>query len=121
MPRAKLDKDTQAVLDRGQKIHDFVKSEAWEIIKKMAIEKIRRNNSLWEFSFKRGENAESLVRNMQAKSAASHLMLEWISEIEGAASQFKVNEELMLREEYDSILIQLPQRSDEEYLQTNGQ
>lgn len=121
MPQLKLDKDTQKVLEIGRIQYEFKNSEGWALAKAFFIEKIRQNNSLTEVSFKRGQTAETVLRDLQSRAKASQLILDWLTEFEGGADQAKVNEELLLRSEEDHILQYFPtQRSEDEIITQHG-
>jgi hypothetical protein len=113
MAKAKLDKDTQAVLNEQQKLNSFVQTDAWKTIKTKFIEKIRQNVYLNGLVIKDNTSNEQLLRELTARSLASQMALEWLSEIEGGAAQYHENLKLLTHMEEEQIFSFLPNPKDE--------
>jgi len=89
-----MDEDTAKILQEGQKVADFVKSDAWFMIKAKLEAKIAILDSL--SNFPRGEkNAEVEI---EKRVGAIAIVREWIDEIEGDAEQHNSNAPVLLKE-----------------------
>lgn len=97
----KVDKETKKLVSEGQKIADFVNSEAWRMIRRSLYDKLMLNDSITAIDFT-GSN-ETLIREVMARAHASRLVLQWIGEVEGRAKQASEVNDTLLKVRKESI------------------
>lgn len=94
MPRQKkiqMDDETKKVVSEGERIENWVKSDDWKFIKKKLFNKLINVDSLNALP---GDlSNEEFLREAAARKGAISLVLDWIREVEGRASQSAANRE----------------------------
>ena len=98
-----LDKETSEVLRRGMKVRDFVKSEEWERVKRELTDKLV---SLADITTLTEADAMQLLQEIKVRKLAINLVMGWVREIEGQASQYEANGEEFRKTKEDSVIIQ---------------
>lgn len=98
-----IDKETQEQLIREEKIRDFVKSDAWNMIRDFMTSKLSLIESI--------ENVETSNRPLEdirleidGKRLTKYLILMWIAEVEGIADRYEHNKDLFMKNRGDQII-----------------
>lgn len=98
-----LDSETLKIEGEGQTIADFVRSDGWNIAKRMLLEKVNLTDSLSSTIFE-GKTAEQLALEIQSRANSVQIIREWLAQVEGTAHQHESNkaalnpkDELILR------------------------
>jgi len=94
-----LDKDTQKVLNEGERLKSLVENTGWELAKAKLTEKILDLQSIKNLS---GVTPEEVVSEIKARNTAVDILMEWLKEIEGSAEQYAGNKVIL--EETDVFL-----------------
>ena len=89
-----MDKETQEVYKEGEKWENFVKSADWQDAKKKLYEKMFTFDSLSQVTGDK-KTFEEIGREASVRQAVVGMLLEWIQELEGAASQHEGNKQSM--------------------------
>lgn len=87
-----MDQETQKVYSEGESISDYIKSKGWGIVKEIFTNKILDLESVR--NIKRG-SVEEIANEVLARTAASDILKELITDIEGLGQQHDSNRELM--------------------------
>lgn len=97
-----LDKETSEALRRGMKVRDFVKSEDWAEIKRELTDKLV---SLADITTLTEADAMQLLQEIKVRKLAINLVMGWVREIEGQASQYEANGEEFRKTKEESVII----------------
>lgn len=109
MPRKKVDKETQQLIQTGEAIKNLVESSAWQEVRKRLIRDvsaIRDITSLTQLN-----NEKMLFQEVAARQIAAEILLNWLKGIEGDAEQFRSNAQ-MLQDTYEDNIVMRFQESE---------
>lgn len=112
-----LDTDTQKVLDGQQLDKELVESGLWIRAKKKLMDKIVANSSLMRINIAKNSTNEEVARELTARSLAASYVLQWLTDIEGSATQYQSNLELLSKSEEDELFSYFPQKVESENTQ----
>jgi len=96
----KVDKETGELLNKENRIADFVKSPAWRDIKTSFVKKVVELNDLSTLD----SNIENLAPEIEARKAATAILMDWITEIEGSKATSAQNAEVLRTTQEDEII-----------------
>ena len=98
-----LDKETGKIRDKGIKLKEFTKSEAWGDIKSQLMEKLLALADITTLS-----EAEpiTLLQEIKVRKDVINLVVGWVREIEGQVNQYEANETAFKAIKEESVFIQ---------------
>ena len=99
-----LNLETKKEVDKGIKWETFVKGENWQRAKRILLSKLADLDSVSVLREKAKGDTNKLLLDIEAKSEAINLILEWIGDIEGKAEQSETNREIMNRNRKEEII-----------------
>ena len=98
-----LDKETSEVLNKGLRTRDFVKSEDWSAIKLELTDKLV---ALADITTLADADPTALLREIGVRKLAINLVMGWVREIEGKASQYEANAETFRKTKEEAVIVQ---------------
>lgn len=98
-----LDKETQKILNDGQKIENFVESDDWKLIKKKLYSKLITFDSISGIVDDK-KSMEEIGKEAIQRDAVVDIILKWIQEIESEAAGSKIKRESFESIRNDSII-----------------
>lgn len=98
----RMDKETSEILKRGNKLREFVKSEAWGDIKGKLTEKLV---SLADITTLSDVDPSQILQEIKTRKLAINLVMGWVREIEGEVSQHEANEQAFKAIKEESVTI----------------
>lgn len=99
----KLDKETGKIRDRGLKLREFTKSEAWGDIKSQLTDKLV---SLADITTLSEADPMVMLQEIKVRKLAIGLVMGWVREVEGQVNQFDANEQAFQTIKEESVIIQ---------------
>jgi len=99
----KLDKETGVILNKGMKLREFTKSEAWGDIKGQLTEKLV---ALADITTLSEADPMVMLQEIKVRKLAINLVMGWVREIEGQVSQHEANETAFQAIKEESVIIQ---------------
>lgn len=99
----KLDKETGKLLDKGLKLKEFVKSEAWGDIKSQLTDKLV---GLADITTLDDKDPMVMLQEIKVRKLAIGLVMGWVREIEGQVNQHEANESAFRAIKEESVIIQ---------------
>lgn len=100
----KLDKETGKLLERGTKLKEFVKSDAWGEIKTELTNKLVM---LADIMALEDQDPMAMLQEIKVRKLAINLVIGWVREIEGQVSQHEANEKAFKLIKEESVMIHL--------------
>ena len=99
----KLDKETGKLRDKGMKLKEFTKSEAWVDIKSQLTNKLV---SLADLTTLEEKDPLIMLQDIKVRKLVIGLVMGWVREIEGQVNQFDANEQAFRAIKEESVIIQ---------------
>ena len=103
MPKQQLEQDTQKILSEGEKLSNFVESDAWKLIRKKLFDKLITIDSIAGVPKDKKTN-EEIIFEIKLREGVVSLILQWIREIEGSAKKYKFDSKMFEDIRRDSII-----------------
>lgn len=100
----KLDQETGKILDRGTKLKEFVKSEAWTDIKSELTNKLI---GLADLTTLEEKEPVEMLQEIKVRKLAINLVMGWVREVEGLVSQHDANAEAFRLIKEESVIVRL--------------
>lgn len=110
---AKLDKDTNRVLEKQKKRKDWIESEGYEDFKKTVMMKVVEMTSLLRIQAIPGYTQDQLLSEYGALRRVGGILVQVLGEIEGDANAYTSNWKMLNEQEVDSMQIYFPQKAEE--------
>lgn len=99
-----LDKETGEIMQRGTKLRDFVKSDAWGMIKGELTNKLI---ALADITTLEEVDPLKMLQDIQVRKQAINLVMGWVREVEGSVSQHEANEEAFKKIKEETVILHL--------------
>lgn len=98
-----LDKETSAIRQKGLKLKEFTKSDAWGDIKGQLTEKLV---ALADITTLSETDPMVMLQEIKVRKLAINLVMGWVREIEGQVNQHDANESAFQSIKEESVIIQ---------------
>lgn len=110
----KPDRETIKMQEKIKPSHDWVGSEGYARFKKIMMMKIVEQTSLLHLNSQQvGVSPASLAVDYRARELLGSMFLDALRDIEGEAFQYKANQDALVATEEDSMMLRIPERSEE--------
>lgn len=98
-----LDKETSEILQKGAKLKEFTKSDAWGDIKGQLTSKLVELADITTLS---EADPMAMLQEIKVRKLAINLVMGWVREVEGQVSQHEANESAFRIIKEESVIIQ---------------
>ena len=109
----KPDKETIKVQEKIKPSFDWVASEGYRRFKKLLMMKLVEQTSLLHLKALPNVSPSALAADYGARQLLGEMLLDTLRELEGEAYQYKANRDALVESEEDSMMLHLPERSEE--------
>lgn len=86
----KLDKETQKIFSRGEKLKSLVENSGWAIAREMLIKKVAQQLNISDIGTA-SANPADIVLLVGIRQETAKALLAWLAEVEGSVEQHKAN------------------------------
>jgi hypothetical protein len=94
MSEEPLQPDTREVLSEGEKLHDLVRSEGWQLAKRKLLTEVADITNVLTLVTK-GRAVNDMIVELAGRQLAAATVLDWLKGIEGDAEQYKTNSDTL--------------------------
>lgn len=105
MAKNQNDLKTQKILSEQEKVHDFVKSEGWQIAKDKLYKLMGQVNSIVNIPPEMFGNPQAMAAEITQRYNSISIVKSWIKDIEGIANKHEFDAKALSKVTEEEVVI----------------